>query len=422
MRQRATRIKPGDVLLCYLTGVMRWVGALEVVGPTGDARPIWASDPFPVRFAVKPLVMLDPECGVLMNQFEESSISTVGRSIEVDSRLSRNDPNLFKREGDGKFVLEALREAERNPVAKPVDPRKLARKASYFKVEFRKGKVAVPTIVSVPEHDDEPADVASTAPAEPATRHTEIQYHLLRLGAELGLDVWVARNDRSRKYNGELLGAMPGMLDELPTQFNDATNRTIELIDVLWLKGNTILAAFEIEATTSIYSGLLRMSDLLALQPNLDLALYLVAPDKRRAKVRQEIARPTFSYREKPLPKVCGFIGFGKLMDKVEGIRQLGLGGSLKPDFLKTTAEYFSDPEKVQTRKAAQVPSTAAESSAAPRANSTVHTLVTTRIPHPPHNFPLPPRLATEQPSPNLKSRSSRALPPEGRIGQEIAF
>jgi len=48
---------------------------------------------------------------------------------------------------------------------------------------------------------------------------------------------------------------MAEMLDVLPTQFNDATNRTIELIDVLWLKSNTILAAFEIEATTSIYSG-----------------------------------------------------------------------------------------------------------------------------------------------------------------------
>jgi hypothetical protein len=59
--------------------------------------------------------------------------------------------------------------------------------------------------------------------------------------------------------------------------------------------------------------------------------------------VRQEIARPTFAYREKPLPKVCGFIGFGKLMDKVEGIRHLGLAGSLKPEFLKTFAEYFGD-------------------------------------------------------------------------------
>src|SRR5258708_4902981 len=41
-----------------------------------------------------------------------------------------------------------------------------------------------------------------------------------------------------------------------------------------------------------------------SLPPNLDLALFLVAPDERRAKVRQEIKRPTFAYREKALPKV----------------------------------------------------------------------------------------------------------------------
>jgi hypothetical protein len=50
----------------------------------------------------------------------------------------------------------------------------------------------------------------------------------------------------------------------LPLQFDEATNRTIELIDVLWLQGNAIVAAFEIESTTSIYSGLLRMADLFA--------------------------------------------------------------------------------------------------------------------------------------------------------------
>ena len=89
----------------------------------------------------------------------------------------------------------------------------------------------MPTVVSVPEQDDdEPAAVQQKLAVEPLTRHTEIQYHLLKLGAELGLDVWVARNDRSRSYNGEVLGAMASMLDELPTQFNDATNRTIELM------------------------------------------------------------------------------------------------------------------------------------------------------------------------------------------------
>ena len=107
---------------------------------------------------------------------------------------------------------------------------------------------------------------------------------------------------------------MSGNVSKLPAQFNDKTIRTIELIDVLWLHENSIVAAFEVEATTSVYSGLLRMSDLLALQPNLNLDLFLVAPDDRRAKVRQEISRPTFTYRAKPLPEVCGFVSFERLM------------------------------------------------------------------------------------------------------------
>jgi hypothetical protein len=81
----------------------------------------------------------------------------------------------------------------------------------------------------------------------------------------------------------------------LPLQFDEATNRTIELIHVLWLKGNAIIAAFEIESTTSIYSGLLRIADLVAMQPNLSIPLYLVAPEDRREKVVWEINRPTFA-------------------------------------------------------------------------------------------------------------------------------
>jgi hypothetical protein len=84
------------------------------------------------------------------------------------------------------------------------------------------------------------------------------------------------------------------------------------------------------------------MSDLLALHPNLDINLYLVAPDERRVKVSQEIIRPTFELLEKPLSSVCGFIGFTKLMEQVEGIRRLGLAPSLMPDFLGRIAEYFT--------------------------------------------------------------------------------
>jgi hypothetical protein len=198
----------------------------------------------------------------------------------------------------------------------------------------------------VPEPEETSVVSAAQTPesVEPATtRHTEIQHRLLSLGAELGLEVWVARNDRSKKWNGVALGSLPKMLDRLPTQFNEATTRTIELIDVLWLSGNSIVAAFEVECTTSVYSGLLRMSDLLALQPNLTINLFLVAPDERRDKVEQELLRPTFSLRETPLPKICGFLPFTTLCEKLDGIKKLGLSESLKPSFLKTTAEFFTE-------------------------------------------------------------------------------
>ncbi len=161
----------------------------------------------------------------------------------------------------------------------------------------------------------------------------------------MGFDVWVARNDRGKTCRGICLGTMAGMVEELPTQFNEATNRTIELIDVLWLKGNSIVAAFEVECTTAIYSGLLRMSDLLALQPNLNIDLFIVAPDERKDKVEQEILRPTFMLRETPLAKVCGFLSISELTEKIDAVAKLGFISSLKPDFLKHMATFYSDAE-----------------------------------------------------------------------------
>jgi hypothetical protein len=328
--------------LCYLTGVMRWVGALEVLGISRDTRRIWQDREFPVRFEVKPLMMLDAEYGVPMEQLEGRVSFFAGVKDRAKFRgIVRASPNRLDAK-DGDLILSLLRQAEKSPVARPVDPKKLARRP-FYKVEPKVGARTQTTLVTVPEPEEltSPTREPETSTEPLTTRHTEIQHELLALGAGLGLDVWVARNDRGKKWNGSLLGSLPKMVEKLPTQFNEATNRTIELIDVLWLSGNSIVAAFEVECTTSIYSGLLRMSDLLALQPNLDISLYLVAPDERRDKVEQELLRPTFSLREKPLSKVCGFLPFTSLCEKLAGIKKLGLSGSLKPSFLKTTAEFF---------------------------------------------------------------------------------
>src|SRR5271156_4453907 len=85
------------------------------------------------------------------------------------------------------------------------------------------------------------------------------------------------------------------------------------------MKGRSMARAFEIEHTTAIYSGLLRMADLLALQPNIDIKLHIVAPEHRRDKVLDEIQRPVFALLEKgPLANSCTFLSY----DAIDELRQ----------------------------------------------------------------------------------------------------
>jgi len=340
-------IRPGDILICYLTGVKRWVGALRVVGKSDDATAIWSDEPYPERLAVEPLIVLEPEYGVPLDRLRGQLDFYRDERDEGGYRgFLRSSPAKFKVPGDGERVLALLEAAQATPERLEVDPRQLARRPSrsLYRAQGKVGARTIEAFVSVPEAEESANGEEGEPQAESVTattRHTEIQHRLLQLGAEMGLDVWVARNDRSRVWKGVALGSMSGMVQQLPAQFNEVTQRTIELIDVLWLKGNSIVAAFEVECTTSIYSGLLRMSDLLSLQPNIDIKLYLVAPDERRDKVEQEIRRPTFALRAKPLTSVCGYLPFTDLTEQIDGIERLGIASALNPTFLEKVSEYF---------------------------------------------------------------------------------
>jgi len=180
--------------------------------------------------------------------------------------------------------------------------------------------------------------------AKEINEHTEIQYLLLDLGSKMGLDVWAARNDRNKQFNGESFFSLKGILSDLPLQFAEQTNRTIKNIDVLWLKKNTIVAAFEIESTTSIYSGLLRMSDLVAMQPNINIPLFIVAPEERRKKVIAEVNRPSFNVLEPPLNDICRYISFKRLKEEFENIKKIIR--FIKPEWLQDVSESCG-PEEV---------------------------------------------------------------------------
>ncbi len=313
------RISVGDYLLCYLTGLSRFVAVLEVTSsPHIDRSTIWSDEIFPCRLGVKVVVSLSAETAVPIMELREtlSIFSDLSGPHAWTGRV-RGSPSRWSTE-DGEAILAALYEAEQHPVVRPVPARAVSRPRP---VASDIGAVTVPE-----GHDTAEAD------REPSV-HEQVQGLLLRLGNDMGLDVWSARNDRS-KHVGHGLRRLRA---ELPRQFDEATNRTIELIDVLWLRGNTIVAAFEIEATTSIYSGLLRMSDLVAMQPNLKIPLYLVAPEERREKVISEVNRPTFSRLSPPLSHICRYMAFGELQSWVDRVQLVVR--HLSPEFLNDFSE-----------------------------------------------------------------------------------
>lgn len=156
-----------------------------------------------------------------------------------------------------------------------------------------------------------------TPPGEDLS-HTHVQWLLGKIGQKLGCKVWIAANDQSKTWDGQSLGDLS--IKTLPTLgLDEESQKVIRMIDVVWLKGtHQVAAAFEIEHTTSIYSGLLRMSDLVTLSPNLSFPLYLVAPEARLEQVRTQLRRPTFQTLD--LHNRCGFFACETLVKESDGI------------------------------------------------------------------------------------------------------
>ena len=345
---RAKGIRPGDVFLCYLVGVKRWVGLLEVASERHrDESPIYSEEVFPVRFAVRSLAILSPEHGIPMESLAgKLTFFPVNGTARQWSGLVRGSPAKYKAD-DGEAIAAAIREAIAHPVNRPVDARKLERPANLYKLKAKADGGETETVVSIPTKEEEqPAQDSLDGAEQEGPSHTEIQWHLLNLGSQMGLNVWAPRNDRGRIWNSKRVGDIPNMLANLPTQFDEGTTKTIENIDVLWMSGQAIAAAFEVEHTTAVYSGLLRMSDLLTMQPNLDISLYLVGPDDRYAKFAREVARPTFASRRKPLHTLCGFLPYSKLRERIEETKNVIR--FLKPEFIDEIAEFYEPADDIE--------------------------------------------------------------------------
>lgn len=151
--------------------------------------------------------------------------------------------------------------------------------------------------------------------------HTEMQYHLLKIGKALGYDPVVASNDRSKSY-GEASFSFICREDfpELPV--DKETSNTIKLIDVLWFEKNSnrTVCAFEVEKSTSIYSGILRLSDLAFSLTDHQSSLFIIVPNAREKDVLMQLSRPSIKKSNVQIK----YILFSDLRDHCDALCKFG--------------------------------------------------------------------------------------------------
>lgn len=323
-RQRKTafgRVKQGDKFLCYLVKLSRWCGVLTVASDAfEDTSPIFAdeNDPFQIRFKVVPDILLDFEHSIPIEVPELWKELSFTRHLVIGSfgwaQSAGLRQSLFEiSSADGTLILQTLQEQSNSRKRYELDAADRRHIAQRMVVRTETGEIEV----EVPEREEKGKQVETTPPAEAdqeVKASIRMQANVAQLGAILGFNVWLPPGDRIRvsealptQYRGKLITT-------LPLNYDTATLKTIENIDVIWLDRRSIAQAFEVEHTTAIYSGLLRMADLLALQPRIRISLHIVAPAARREQVRREIIRPVFSVLEGgAMAERCSFISYDAL-------------------------------------------------------------------------------------------------------------
>ena len=142
--------------------------------------------------------------------------------------------------------------------------------------------------------------------------HSQVQTILGAIGFTKGNDIWFPQVDRGG-LDWSITGQFP-VHNSLPQRFK-AIEPVLSEVDVVWMKrgAGELAALFEVEHTTSIYSGLLRFNDVHLVAPELHPRFSVVANDTRRSLYVRQVNRPTF--QRSGLAEICTFMEYENVLD-----------------------------------------------------------------------------------------------------------
>ncbi len=282
------KMKPGDILLIYNRGFIRFVGEVAAKVRSRElARYFWRETGEGQTWELMYFIVNEERVNVPLKKVNslfgyQEHYRPQGFSMINDEAVE----NFVKHYGDVLGVLKTL-EREEEPI-------------------------------QIPEQNQVVTEITEEQIESAPSEHVEMQWRLIRLGKLANFDIWVPRADQNKEYQGHRFR------DIVLPEFHESLDvpPTIKNIDVVWKFGPySVKSAFEIEHSTAIYSGILRLSDLRAETPNSNYPLFIIAAEEKRRKVFNELLRPTFSGPALRLNEVIRFLGYGKIREIDESLK-----------------------------------------------------------------------------------------------------
>jgi len=157
-----------------------------------------------------------------------------------------------------------------------------------FKLKFKQDKkTAIKSALGIEEMAVKPEIKASVKEVKEITGHSEAEFILLELGQILGYDTYSP--DRNKDAYGQKLDDLIS-LDAIPQFTTPSLLDTIKNIDVIWFEDEFPICCFEVEHTTGVTNGLLRLYQ----TSQLNTKLFIIAPDDVLKKFETEINKMPF--------------------------------------------------------------------------------------------------------------------------------
>jgi len=235
--------QPGDPCLAYVSGRKIFAGLGKITG--GYYRDKMSDFPHRIRLEMR----LNIDNGVPLHSL----------SKDLQFIKNRTNPGVFLRRGVVKIPLS----------------------------DYQVIKAALEPQLTADEL--QPSMRAGSEEAGEVKSHSEAEAALLELGNLLGFETFVTADDGNKDCQGKLLSQI-ATLKEMPEFTAQEILDTARHIDVIWFEDKFPVHCFEIEHSTGVSQGLLRLFQL----RGLNTGFTVVAPAEAQGKFEREVEKAPF--------------------------------------------------------------------------------------------------------------------------------